>query len=154
GGGGGRGGEGAAAGRGGRGGAGAAIGTEVGGRTDDRHGPPVAISGRVVRVTDGRYRTSGKWMTGREFDLGTTAVVETESVTLVVTERAVPPFHVEQLESAGIDPRAAAILTAKGAVAWRAAYGEFAGTVIEVDTPGICRLDPSGLPRTTAPMRV
>lgn len=137
-----------------RAGAGTELSADVGGKTDDRHGAPVPICGRVVRVTDGRYRASGTWMAGREFDMGTTAVVEADGVTLVVTERAVPPFHVEQLESVGIDPRTAAILTAKGAVAWRSAFGELAGTVIEVDTPGVCPLDPSVLSRATTPMRV
>jgi microcystin degradation protein MlrC len=126
----------------------------VGGKTDHRHGAPVQINGRVVRVTDGRYRSGGTWMTGREFELGTTAVVATDGVTLVLTERAVPPFHSEQLESVGVDPREASIIVAKGAVAWRAAFGEIAAEAIEVDTPGICPLDPSVLERSTTPMRV
>lgn len=128
--------------------------TSVGGKLDDRHGAPVPIVGRVVRITDGRYRTKGTWMTGREFELGTTAVVDAGGVKLVLTERAVPPFHSEQLESVGLEPREARIIVAKGAVAWRAAYGEIAAEVIEVDTPGICPLDPGALERTTTPMRV
>jgi microcystin degradation protein MlrC len=135
-------------------GAGGRLETAVGGKTDRRHGAPVPIRGRVLRITDGRYRSGGTWMTGREFELGTTAVVQTEGVKLVLTERAVPPFHAEQLESVGIDARDAAIVVAKGAVAWRAAYGEIAGEVIEVDTPGICPLDPAVLERSTIPMRV
>jgi microcystin degradation protein MlrC len=135
-------------------GAGNEVAIDVGGKVDDRHGDPVPIRGRVVRVTDGRYRAGGTWMTGREFELGTTAVVDAAGVTLVLTEHAVPPFHSEQLESVGIVPRDAAIIVAKGAVAWRAAYGAIAGEVIEVDTPGICPLDPSTLARTTTPMRV
>lgn len=126
----------------------------VGGKSDRRHGAPLPVRGRVRRVTDGRYRSGGTWMTGREFELGTTAVVEADGVTLVLTERAVPPFHSEQLESVGIEARDAAIIVAKGAVAWRAAYGEIAGEVIEVDTPGICPLDPAVLERSTLPMRV
>ena len=86
--------------------------------------------------------------------MGTTAVVQTDGVMLVVTERAVPPFHAEQLTSVGIEPGEAAVLVVKGAVAWRAAYSAIAGEVIEVDTPGICPLDPGRLDRTTSPMRV
>jgi microcystin degradation protein MlrC len=137
----------AAAGPGGR------LETPVGGKTDPRHGAPVPISGRIVRITDGRYRSGGTWMTGREFELGTTAVVDAGGVTLVLTERAVPPFHAEQLESVGVHAREASIVVAKGAVAWRAAYGDIAGEVIEVDTPGICPLDPAVLERATVPMR-
>jgi microcystin degradation protein MlrC len=135
-------------------GSGAELETSVGGKSDSRHGAPVPIRGRVVRITDGRYRARGTWMTGRDFELGTTAVVAVEGVTLVLTERAIPPFHSEQLESVGVDAREAAIIVAKGAVAWRAAFGAIAGDVIEVDTPGICPLDPSVLERSTIPMRI
>ncbi len=134
-------------------GPGARIVAEVGGKTDDRHGRPVPIEARIVRVREGRYRVRGPWMTGRQFSMGRTALLDTGSVQLVVSERAVPPFHSEQLQSIGIDPRKASVLVVKGAVAWRAAYGRVAGEVIEVDTPGICPLDPSRLKRTTTPMR-
>jgi microcystin degradation protein MlrC len=135
-------------------GLGGTVETAVGGKVDGRHGAPVRVRGRVLRLTDGRYRTSGTWMTGREFEMGRTAVVKAEEITLVLTERAVPPFHSEQLESVGIEPPDASIIVAKGAVAWRAAYEPIAGHVIEVDTPGICPLDPSVLPRTTTPIAV
>ncbi len=134
-------------------GAGRILDAEVGGKTDDRHGEPVAVHGRVVRVSDGRYSTTGYWMTGQTFSMGTTAVIEADGVTLVVSERAVPPFHVEQLTSVGVDPAQASIVVVKGAVAWRAAYAGIAGDVIEVDTPGICPVDPAVLERSVPPMR-
>jgi microcystin degradation protein MlrC len=132
---------------------GASLHFDLGGKTDALHGTPVPMQARVVRVTDGRYRGGGTWKTGQYFSMGTTAVLDAGGVTLVVMERAVPPFHAEQLRSVGIDPRDASVLVVKGAVAWRSAYGNVAAEVIEVDTPGICPLDPSSLPRTTTPMR-
>ncbi len=128
------------------------ISAKIGGKTDDRHGSPIAVEGRVLRVTDGRYTTGGSWMTGQQFSMGVTAVVAVDGVTVVVTERAVPPFHAEQLTSVGIDPREVRIIVAKGAIAWRAAYGDIARDVIEVDSPGVCPLDPSTLERSTTPM--
>lgn len=127
---------------------------EVGGKTDRFHGDPLAIRGTVVRVTDGRYRSEGTWMTDQEFSMGTTAVIKVDGVTLVVTERATPPFHREQLTAQGVDPASAAIIVAKGAIAWRSAFGDVARRVVEVDTPGICPVDPYRLPRATAPMQV
>jgi microcystin degradation protein MlrC len=134
-------------------GAGAAISVEVGGKTDRLHGEPVPVSGVVERVGDGRYRAGGTWMTGREFCMGTTAVIRCRGLRLVVMERATPPFHREQLTSVGIDPAACSVIVAKGAIAWRSAFGDIAREVIEVDTPGACPMDPRALPRTTAPMR-
>ena len=134
-------------------GPGAAIEASVGGKTDGLHGEPVPVRGRVERVTDGRYRSAGTWMTGREFTMGTTAVIQADGVTIVMTSRSLPPFHGEQLTSVGVDPAGAAIIVAKGHVAWRTAYGDVAAEVIEVDTPGICPIDPTRLPRATTPMR-
>lgn len=127
---------------------------EVGAKTDRLHGEPVPVRGRVVELSDGGYRTEGTWQTGRSFSMGLTAVLEVEGVTLQVMERPTPPFHREHLTSVGIDPASASIITAKGALAWRSAYGDVAARVIEVDTPGICPVDPLVLPRSTEPMRV
>jgi microcystin degradation protein MlrC len=135
-------------------GPGAALETSVGAKTDRLHGDAVPIRGRVVRVTGGRYVSEGTWMSGQEFSMGTTAVLDVGGVTLVVMERATPPFHSEQLTSQGIEPEKAAIIVAKGAIAWRAAFGDVVRKVIEVDTPGICPVNPNVLPRTTEPMRV
>jgi microcystin degradation protein MlrC len=134
-------------------GEGASLDANVGGKTDRMHGSPVHIKGRVRRITDGSYVSHGTWMTGHRFSMGTTAVIELDGVSLVVMERPTPPFHAEQLLSVGIDPRAAGIIAVKGAIAWRAAYGDIAGTVIEVDTPGVCPVDPSVLPRLQSPQR-
>ncbi len=134
-------------------GVGAPIDALVGGKSDKLHGEPVRITGRVERLSDGRYRTAGSWMTGREFTMGTTAVISAAGVTVIVTERATPPFHSEQLTSQGIDPRRAEIIVVKGAIAWRAAYGDLVGTVIEVATPGVCPVDVSSLPRLRLPLR-
>lgn len=130
------------------------ISVELGGKTDDLHGRPIPITGRVIQLTDGAYRSEGSWMTGRSFRMGTTAVLHVDGIDVVVMERATPPFHREQLTSVGIDPAAAGIIVVKGAIAWRAAYGDVAAEVIEVDTPGVCPVDPSTLPRRTTPMQM
>jgi microcystin degradation protein MlrC len=134
-------------------GIGATVAAEVGGRTDRLHGAPVPVEGVVEAVSDGRYRTSGTWMTGREFCMGTTAVLRCGGVRLVIMGRATPPFHREQLTCVGIDPAACSVIAVKGAVAWRAAYGDVAAAAIEVDTPGVCPVNPHVLPRATTPMR-
>jgi microcystin degradation protein MlrC len=134
-------------------GEGGEVDTDVGAKTDNLHGSPVRVRGKVRAVTDGRYRSGGTWMTGRQFCMGTTAVIDANGVALVAMERATPPFHGEQLTSVGIKAAEAKIIVVKGAVAWRAAYGEIAAEVIEADTPGVCPLDPSVLERSHKPMR-
>lgn len=134
-------------------GTGQTLEADVGAKTDRLHGEPVRIRGKVVELSDGSYRTEGTWQTGRAFSMGLTAVIEIDGVTLQIMERATPPFHREHLTSVGIDPADASIITAKGALAWRSAYGDVAARVIEVNTPGICPVDPGVLPRATTPMR-
>lgn len=133
-------------------GVGAELDVRLGGKVDDLHGPTLELRARVGRLADGRYTTAGSWATGQSFDMGPTAVLDVDGVTVVVTTHATPPFHREHLTSAGVDPAEARILVAKGAVAWRSAYGDDAKTVIEVDAPGACPIDPWTLPRRTRPM--
>lgn len=125
----------------------------LGGKTDDLHGPSIPIVGRVVALSDGTYRSQGSWGAGLDVSSGRTAWLSVEGVDLVVTQFPRPPFHVEQVTHLGITPAAASIIVAKGALAWKAAYGDIARTVIEVDGPGICPVDLTTLPRTTHPVR-
>ena len=135
-------------------GVGSTLKTSVGGKTDDRHGEPVDVEGTVVRISDGDYTTRGSWMKDREFSMGRTAVIDVRGTLIVLTELRVPPFHKEQLTSVGIDPGSMKIIVAKGALAWRAAFGDVAREVIAVATPGICPVDPYELDRLTQPMEV
>jgi microcystin degradation protein MlrC len=93
-------------------------------------------------------------MTGQEFEMGATAVLDCDGVRILAMERATPPFHVEQLTANGIDPSTASIIALKGAVAWRAPYRDIARAWIEVDTPGVCPADPARLPREHPPAAV
>jgi microcystin degradation protein MlrC len=134
-------------------GPGAKIGAELGAKQDDLHGVPVSVGASIVATSEGRYVSRGPHFTGLEFQLGRSAVLDVDGIRILVTERAVPPFHGEQLTSFGIEPAKARVITAKGAIAWRTAFGDVAKHVIEVDTPGVTPLDPAVLPRKTAPMR-
>lgn len=119
-------------------GVGAHVRLQVGGKTDSLHGEPVAVEGRVRHLFDGVFRYKGTYMTGRMVSMGRTAVVQNEEtgLTLLLSERKVMPFDLEQLRSAGLDPMDFAIIVVKAAIAWRAAYGPVAAQVIPVDTPG------------------
>jgi microcystin degradation protein MlrC len=110
----------------------------VGGKTDDRHGPPVRLRGRVERIMDGRYTHQGSYMTGSVTTMGRTAVVNVDGITVVLTSLRTMPFDAGQLRALAIEPAAQRIIVVKAAVAWRAAFGEIARRAIVVDTPGVC----------------
>lgn len=117
----------------------------VGGRSDPSMGPPARVSGRLRRHGRVTYRRTGSYMTGAEVDMGRVCVVEADVGPVVVTENRVVPFDDDHLTVLGIAPRAARILVAKGAIAWKAAFGDYAATTVYVDGPGTCPVSLSAL---------
>ncbi|MGC8639457.1 MAG: M81 family metallopeptidase [Isosphaeraceae bacterium] len=117
----------------------------VGGKHDRLHGEPVEVWGTVRSLHDGKWVENEPRHGGRRFnDQGATAVIDLDGANvLVLNSLRTPPFSLGQLESLGIDPARRAILVAKAAVAYRAAYRPIAGEIIEVDTPGLTAIDPT-----------
>jgi microcystin degradation protein MlrC len=110
----------------------------VGGRNDKMHGEPLPVKGRVRSLHDGLFHEDQIRHGGRgRFDMGKTAVIESESLTLLVHSHRTPPFSLNQLISCGIEPRKFSILVAKGVNAPIAAYSPVCHTFIRVDTPGV-----------------
>ena len=127
-------------------GEGAVITADVGGKTDARHGRPVPVRGRVVRLQRSDFAYRGSYMTGRRVQAGWAALLDVDGVLLVVRERKVMPFDQEELKVLSLEPARCRIIVVKSAIAWRAAYGSIARAVIEVDTPGVCAANLRGLP--------
>ena len=116
----------------------------VGGKSDDLHGSPVSIRGRVRLIHDGYYEETEPRHGGQRYqDQGITAVVELEGKNLIVlTSKRQVPFSLHQLLSLGIDPQRMKHIVVKAAIAYRAAYEPIAGKIIEVDTPGLTAVNP------------
>ncbi|MGH9523729.1 MAG: M81 family metallopeptidase [Terriglobales bacterium] len=114
---------------------------KVGGKCDRHHGDPVEIVGNVRLLHDGIYRNVGPMFDGLIEDQGRTAVVDTGGVLVVLTERRMPMWNLQQLGALGIDPTRLRIIVVKAAIAYRAAYAPIASRIIEVDTPGLTAAD-------------
>lgn len=82
--------------------------------------------------------------------MGRTAVLKSERVRIVVSERRVMPFDAAQLRALGIEPSRVGVLVVKSAVAGPA-YGDIAREAIVVDAPGVCASDLTSLPFRHAP---
>ena len=75
--------------------------------------------------------------------MGLTALVETAGRNLLVLNSLRhPPFSLGQLTCLGVQPARQRCLVAKAAIAYKAAYAPIAGTIIEVDTPGVTAVNP------------
>ena len=124
-------------------GIGSTITLSVGGKTDSLHGNPVRLTGRITRISDGRFEDTGTVHAGwRFFDGGTTVVLETEegpTVALVTTR--VGNMSREQFYSLGYRPEEFDIVVAKGVVSPRPAYQPIASELVTVNTPGATSAD-------------
>ena len=127
-------------------GPGAEITLKVGGKTDDLHGAPIEVTGRVRAISDGRFEEPTPIHGGfRFFDYGPTVALDlaatnglAEGNTLLLhTERGVGNMTRQQMYSIGIFPENYRIVIAKGVVSPRAAYEPIAREIILADTPGV-----------------
>jgi microcystin degradation protein MlrC len=126
-------------------GPGATVALKVGGKTDQLHGDPVEITGRVRVLSDGRFVETqvrhGGW---GACDQGPTAVLEVEGGhTVMLTTRRMAPMSLEQVLSVGIKPEKKRVIVVKGVVAPRAAYAPIAAQIVLVDTPGVTSDNPA-----------
>ena len=136
----------------------AGVGTEVsvsvGGRLDPRYNRPVAITGRVHILSDGRFVGSDQKSRGTEGRMGRAAVIEVGAISVLVTER--PAFTVDPafFRSVGLEPREAKIVVVKSPLQFRDGYGGFAKDLWVVDTPGpsTARLDRLAWQRVSRPL--
>ena len=110
----------------------------VGGKSDDLHGPPVPLVGSIIFQEHVRYQRRGDYMTGQQIDLGEVAVIQAGGVTVMLTEAKAMPFDADHLAAAGIAAELQQIIVVKSAIAWQAHFQEFAKGEIYVDTPGVC----------------
>jgi microcystin degradation protein MlrC len=117
----------------------------VGGKVDRRHGEPLQVHGRVRVLHDGTYTEHEVRHGGKRINhMGLTALVEIRDRNLLVlTSQRHPPFSLGQLTCLGIQPQHQRILVVKAAIAYKAAYAPIAGTIIEVDTPGLTAVNPA-----------
>ncbi|MBU80323.1 MAG: hypothetical protein CL724_02425 [Chloroflexi bacterium] len=123
---------------------------EVGGKTDDLHGSPIEVTGRVRAITDGRFEEPTPIHGGfRFFDYGPTVALDLaaaggfgEGNTLLLhTKRGVGNMTRQQMYSVGVFPERYRIVIAKGVVSPRAAYEPIAREIILADTPGVSSAD-------------
>jgi microcystin degradation protein MlrC len=126
-----------------RAGVGAELTLKVGGKTDDRHGEPVEVTGHVRVLADGKFEELKPIHGGgRYFDQGLTAVLDTtDGHTLVLTSRRAGNTSIQQMYSVGVQPERYKVVVAKGVQSPRPAYEPIAAEIVLVNTPGVTTSD-------------
>ena len=120
-------------------GIGSTITIEVGGKSDPVYGPPVEITGEVRALSDGIYlnREWGGYQAGVKENMGLTARIDCNGITVVVTSYAVSPNNIMHANSIGVYPEDYRMTVCKGGLAFREAYKPpIVNSYIQCDTPG------------------
>jgi microcystin degradation protein MlrC len=124
-------------------GVGSNVTLKVGGKTDDMHGAPVEVTGRIRLIFDGKWEDPNPTHGGyRFFDAGPSVALETtDGHTLVLTSLRRGNTSREQMYQMGIRPETYKVIIAKGVHSPRPAYEPLAKRQIWCNSPGVTTAD-------------
>ena len=125
-------------------GAGATISLSLGGKSD---GAPLAVTAKVLKLTDGRFTGTGPMAKGNPADLGPSALIEVApGVRVIVVTRKMQALDQSLLRHVGIEPSECRIIVLKSSVHFRADFQPIAARVLVAAAPGPVVADPATLP--------
>ena len=122
-------------------GVGATIDCRIGGKTDDRHGAPVAARAYVRTLSDGHFVHRGAMCRGMPAEFGKMALLIVGGVEIVLASNRLQLLDAEMLRVVGVSPQYRKLLVVKSAVHFRGDLGPLASHIFDADTPGIHRPD-------------
>jgi microcystin degradation protein MlrC len=122
-----------------RAGVGARTALMLGGKTDPAlGGGPLALSGEVVCLTNGRFIAYGPMGGGVERNYGPSMVFRVGGIDIIVITHNGQATDLGQFTSLGIDPTRYTTVAVKSMQHFRAAFEPIAREVILVDTGALC----------------
>jgi microcystin degradation protein MlrC len=123
----------------------ASVTLPLGGRIDmpqiNLPGKPLTVTGKVRRITDGEFVVTGPMATGTRVRMGRTAVLDTGSIQIVVSEGRSEPFDTGVFTHAGIDPRGKKYILIKSRQHFRAGFEPIARHIVMCDGDGCTSSD-------------
>ncbi len=102
---------------------------------------PLAITGTVKTISNGRFRNKGPMGRGVLTDMGPSVVIDTGKVEIALISRHVEPSDLNCLLALGIDPMQKRYVMLKSRIHWRAGMGQMAKAVVECAGMGVCTSD-------------
>ncbi len=115
---------------------GAEIDIRLGARLTRDFGPPIATRARILRLTDGRFRNLGPYEHRLAVDLGRTALLDVEGISVIVTESCQTPNDPGYFALHGIDLARPCLLAVKAKNHFRAGFADLVGAFVDADCPG------------------
>jgi microcystin degradation protein MlrC len=117
-------------------GVGAQLHLALGAKVDPRYGEPLAVSGTVGALGDGRFDLAGPMLAGMPVDMGPSAVLRVGGVDVILASRRYQVYDRMFLGHFGLEPERCQVLAVKSAHHFRAAFGGMASRVLVVDDGG------------------
>jgi microcystin degradation protein MlrC len=127
-------------------GVGRRISLAVGGKSDPRQGSPVNMHAEVMAVSNGAFRYDGPMYAGLTGNMGRSAWLRQDGVSVVVVTAREQPLGPAFAHSLGIDCRAMRFIAVKSAAHFRASFEPLAGLILNVDAQAIHTHDLAQLP--------
>jgi microcystin degradation protein MlrC len=104
-------------------------------------GKPLTVTGKVTRITEGEFVVTGPMATGTRVRMGKTAVLDTGSMQIVVSEGRSEPFDLGVFTHCGIDPRRKRYVLIKSRQHFRAGFEPIARHIVLCDGDGVTSSD-------------
>ena len=111
----------------------------------EQQSAPLTVTGRVKLLCDGEFPATVAMSRGLTLQMGTTAVLNTGKVDIVVVSRHVEPFDPGCFRAVGIEPRTRRYLMLKSRIHYRVGFRDLAEAVVECAGRGVCTSDYSEL---------
>jgi microcystin degradation protein MlrC len=127
-------------------GLGAEIDVPLGGCAQVPGDTPLVARFKVESLSDGKLVYGGPMMNGKQADLGPSARLRIDGVSIVVTSNKAQLLDRNMYRAVGIDPEKMSILVNKSSVHFRADFTAIAEEIIVVESPGPFFANPAALP--------
>lgn len=124
-------------------GVGATIEVKLGGKTDDRHGEPLAVTAYVKSITDGRFIQSSPMSQGAQIDYGKSTRLQIGNVDVIVCSGKSQTLDKEVFTLHGINIMDYKIVALKSCQHFRAGFEPYAKKIVTADSPGISTSNPA-----------
>lgn len=117
-------------------GIGAELSLAVGGKVDPRYGEPLALTGSVRALGDGRFDLEGPMLAGTPVRMGASAVLRVGNVDIVLASARYQAYDRMFFRHLGIEPGERSVLGVKSSHHFRAAFAPIASRIEVVDDGG------------------
>ncbi|KWV42307.1 hypothetical protein AS026_20745 [Rhizobium altiplani] len=132
-------------------GVGSTIDVQLGGKSDQLHGEPIAARAYIKTLTDGQFVRSSPMGGGTHDYVGRTARLQIGGVDVVVVSERYQPFDQEIFSLHGIDVHRASIVGLKSTNHWRAGFEGIIKSDYLADSPGLMSQDLTRFSHERAP---